>query len=223
MNEPVVIQKESEKDSIRDQAVSIGALEAIGWEEIESAIDEVDDKLWEAANDFYKLERSEENLAMLNAEVLLVIESCNNRTEYTPGKYSAIASGVLAIGIAKRMIKYQSGMKFSDVISVICSASQAIGYVKALNNVPVEFAKTTSELLSEIGKRAVSQRSDQLLKPGWIEHCQSAVKSEAEINRLEDLLNIPGYDPLITKISERSLKDWAREAGIKFRPGRPKK
>lgn len=72
------------------------------------------------------------------------------------------------------------------------------------------------------GKNAVSARLDQRLKPGWIDHCRKAVASGIKRGQLEDLLNIVGYDPMITKISRQTLRNWAKEAGFKFIAGRRK-
>lgn len=80
-----------------------------------------------------------------------------------------------------------------------------------------------SFVLSGIGINAVSHRDDQKLKPLWIEHCKKAIASNLNINTLDDLLNINGYDPSISKIAPRTLKAWARLTGITFKAGRPKK
>ncbi len=72
-------------------------------------------------------------------------------------------------------------------------------------------------------KSAVSMREDQQLKPDWIDHCMKVKASGAEIRTLADLLNVQGYKPEITKITSITLKKWAGEVGIKFKPGRPKK
>jgi hypothetical protein len=80
-----------------------------------------------------------------------------------------------------------------------------------------------SNIASKNAKKVVSCRSDQQQKAGWIEHCENAKKSGINILRLDDLFNIPGYDPLVTKISARTLKKWAKEIGIELKAGRPKK
>lgn len=84
-----------------------------------------------------------------------------------------------------------------------------------------EVEEKIAEAKSDLGKYAVSLREDQIQKPRWIEHCAKAKNSGAAINRLEDLLNIEGYDPAITKVSQRQLKAWAKEAGITLKAGRP--
>ena len=70
---------------------------------------------------------------------------------------------------------------------------------------------------------AVSHRTDQQQKAGWKAHCKMAKERGVNIATLEDLTNISGYDPLALKIAPRTLKTWAREEGIEFKPGRPKK
>ena len=77
----------------------------------------------------------------------------------------------------------------------------------------------------ESAKHAVSQRKDQQLKPGWIEHCKNAIGSGVVIAQLNDLFSIDGCNPDFKKhIDVRTLKAWAtEEAGITFKPGRPKK
>ena len=74
-----------------------------------------------------------------------------------------------------------------------------------------------------MSKHAISHRADQQQKPGWIEHCKKAKQSGTKISALDDLTNIIGYDPRLLKVSPRTLKMWAREVGIEFKPGRPKK
>lgn len=80
-----------------------------------------------------------------------------------------------------------------------------------------------SDFLSKLGKDSVSHRNDQRLKPAWIEHCSKAKLGKRPVSTLDDLLNIDGYDPALAKISARTLKAWANEAGISFKAGRPKK
>ena len=77
-------------------------------------------------------------------------------------------------------------------------------------------------VLSEKGKKAVSNRTDQQQKYGWIEHCKTVVNSGAAIANLDDLLSVAGYDPDVLKITPRTLKAWAKEAGIAFKAGRPR-
>lgn len=76
---------------------------------------------------------------------------------------------------------------------------------------------------TRFAKEAVSFRLDQQLKLGWLEHCKNAKNNGFTINRLDDLLQLEGYVPEVTKISERTLKAWAKEAGIELKAGRPKK
>lgn len=70
--------------------------------------------------------------------------------------------------------------------------------------------------------RALANRLDQQLKPGWISHCKAAAVAGREIKQLDDLLNIEGYDHRVATITPRTLKRWAGEAGITLSPGRRK-
>lgn len=70
---------------------------------------------------------------------------------------------------------------------------------------------------------ALAQREDQRLKPDFLAFCRAVKAADAEVRRLEDLLNVEGYDPRITSIQPRTLKRWASEGGITFKAGRPKK
>lgn len=78
-------------------------------------------------------------------------------------------------------------------------------------------------IIRNIAKRAVSYRQDQQLKPGWIEHCKRLIEEGVAIARLGDILDAPGYDPNLAKIQPATLRRWAREAGVRFKVGRPKK
>jgi hypothetical protein len=76
---------------------------------------------------------------------------------------------------------------------------------------------------SKRAKSAVSNRSDQILKPGWLEHCKKVLDSGIAIKTLNDLLSVEGYDPAVTKITPLTLRTWAGSVGIEFKAGRPKK
>ena len=109
------------------------------------------------------------------------------------------------------------------------------GRIKELNTGLLEIrtsAKIMSmkALLAGVGlqkttqaKKALSGRLDQQQKDGWIAHCRKAKASGATISNLDDLLSIAGYDPLALNITPRTLKTWAKEAGVGFKAGRPKK
>jgi hypothetical protein len=70
---------------------------------------------------------------------------------------------------------------------------------------------------------ALSFREDQQLKSGFQAFCRAVKASGADVKRLDDLLNVEGYDPRITSIQPRTLKKWASNEGITFKAGRPKK
>lgn len=74
-------------------------------------------------------------------------------------------------------------------------------------------------------RQLVSKRKDQILKKPFIDFCKAIVAKNDHINirTFNDLLNVEGYDPEVTKVGERTIRGWAREAGITFKPGAPKK
>lgn len=80
-------------------------------------------------------------------------------------------------------------------------------------------------VLPDIGKKTVSQRKDQQLKPQWEAHCKKAVETGVAIAQLCDLFQIEGCSTDFKRyVDARTLKRWAKEsAGIEFKPGRPKK
>ncbi len=69
---------------------------------------------------------------------------------------------------------------------------------------------------------ALAHRTDQMLKPGWLDHCRSVIQSGKAISQLADLLDVEGYDSCVTRLQPRTLKKWAREVGVTFKPGRRK-
>lgn len=70
---------------------------------------------------------------------------------------------------------------------------------------------------------ALMHREDQRLKPEFQAFCRSIKEAGVEVRTLDDLLNVEGYAPRVTSIQPRTLKKWAREEGITFKAGRPKK
>lgn len=80
----------------------------------------------------------------------------------------------------------------------------------------------TRAFVSYQAKGSVSARRDQILKPNWIAHCKAAIASGKEIETLNDLQQLQGYDPGAMTIQPATLRKWARSAGIKFKAGRKK-
>lgn len=107
-----------------------------------------------------------------------------------------------------------------DSMQACIYGRQLIGVEITLN--PVKLAELMRSHDSEKAKRSVSARQDQKLKPGWLEHCRKAIDAGIQIERLDDLLNVPGYDQEIVRIQPSTLRKWAGLAGIAFKPGRPK-
>lgn len=100
---------------------------------------------------------------------------------------------------------------------------ELLSRVEALGAVASE--KSLERLLSEQARHAVSFRLDQILKPGFIDFCKELVQSgkSGNIRTYDDLMNTPGYDCRVSRIGRRTVKEWAKSAGISFRPGAPRK
>lgn len=118
-----------------------------------------------------------------------------------------------------------------ELIDSLCLGNWAVGFLDgmpgtdAIQNqcIPCMIKEAIDTQKSLLGKTAVSHRADQQQKEGWKAHCKMAKESGVNIATLEDLTNIAGYDPLVLKVAPRTLKAWAKEEGIEFKPGRPKK
>ena len=107
-------------------------------------------------------------------------------------------------------------------IKLVSIGSSGMEIIKLLSN-SESLEKLNAKYKSYISKFVVSHRIDQKQKTGWLKHCLTVKQSGNNISRLDDLLNVAGYDASVTKISPRTLKEWASEVGIEFKPGRPKK
>lgn len=114
---------------------------------------------------------------------------------------------------------------YAEALRLLTMASESVGCIESLTG--YNFAHVKARL-ADISKKesainAVSGRDDQILKPEWLKHCKRALKEGHKIEQLNDLLGLQGYDVRLTKISASTLKKWARESGIKFKPGRKKR
>jgi hypothetical protein len=115
----------------------------------------------------------------------------------------------------------QTGMRSDEeAVFVFGLANKLIAWMQT----PASSGSPLSDaaVRSEIGLFTVSHRSDQRLKPYWLDHCKTALASGVEISTVNDLLNLEGYDPSLARISGQTLRKWAREAGVLFKAGRPK-
>ncbi len=86
------------------------------------------------------------------------------------------------------------------------------------------FSFGKKEQVKATAKHAVSHREDQILKLDWMKHVKSCVANGCKINNINDLLDIPGYDPRLSTVQAVTLKAWAKEAvpSLKFKAGRPR-
>ena len=142
--------------------------------------------------------------------------------------------------IGQLMIQMKRSQEYAEMLSKLLHSDEAsisdiqeilekqpIGATSLLYLINIERAKAPGDLekdvRSRIGKEAVSHRRDMQLKALWHKHCQHALDSGETIRTLGDLLDLPGYEPEIAGKTPETLKRWAREAGIAFSHGRPKK
>lgn len=131
----------------------------------------------------------------------------------------------LALAMALRFAADRRIDSNADALQVLCFGNWLVGMASILaSGSDLKDKRHYRELLksvkSEIGRHAVSQRLDQILKPDWLEHCRRVKESGKEVRTIYDLIN--GY-PVedIKRIGFPTLKRWAREVGFKFVSGRP--
>lgn len=133
----------------------------------------------------------------------------------------------LALAMALRFAADRRSCSTTDAVQLLCFGNWVAGMASILaSGADVKEDRHLRELIeslkSEIGKHAVSHRSDQILKPEWLEHCRRVKESGKEVRMIYDLLNdYPAEN--IKRIGLPTLKKWAREEGFLFFPGRPKK
>jgi len=144
---------------------------------------------------------------------------------------SHLVSGLDAIGTARAVLSRREAVTggackaaFLAALRSLMKATEDIGCIETLTGYRFGSIK---DRLADISKtksaiNAVSGRDDQILKPEWLKHCRKALEEGRKIEQLNDLLDLQGYDPRLTKISAVTLKKWARESGIRFKAGRKK-
>ena len=153
----------------------------------------------------------------------------------TDDLYRMLAGAMITEGEMEDDIKFLKG-QISEYVFVLTLFSDRDGDLhgaqqKAIQHLANDVGSIPARALAEgllleksaQGSNTVAQRQDQLQKPGWLDHCKKVKQSGANISTLADLTNIAGYNPLALKVAPRTLKTWAKEAGIEFKPGRPKK
>lgn len=76
---------------------------------------------------------------------------------------------------------------------------------------------------SQQARNAVSSRGDQKQKAAFAHWARGALAAGARVNTVEDLQGLPGFSTAWSRMTEKTLKKWAVDAGFKFRTGRPPK
>lgn len=76
---------------------------------------------------------------------------------------------------------------------------------------------------SQQARDAVNSRGDQKQRVEFNTWAKECLAAGASANTVEDLQGLPGFLPAWSQLTEKTLKGWARDAGFKFRTGRPPK
>jgi hypothetical protein len=76
---------------------------------------------------------------------------------------------------------------------------------------------------SQQARDAVRSRGDQKQKAEFDSWAKESLAAGASANTVENLQGLTGFNPAWSKMSEKTLKKWACDAGFKFRTGRPPK
>lgn len=72
-------------------------------------------------------------------------------------------------------------------------------------------------------RNAVKSRGDQVLKQAFMKWAEPAVSNGANAATVNDLQGLSGFKSEWSKVSEATLKAWAKEAGFQLKRGRPRK
>jgi hypothetical protein len=146
-----------------------------------------------------------------------------NKIDTGFGASELIGAGVFIL--IDRAVSLERKGRLTYSAAFMDDASQFVGYLRGFGRGDAHKIEELAKMIkSDSGKRAVSFRGDQVMKPQWQSHVKTCVERGVTVNNIGDLLNEPGYDPKISSIAPATLKSWAKEAapGLKFKAGRPK-
>ncbi|MBZ0132083.1 MAG: hypothetical protein K8F53_05675 [Rhodocyclaceae bacterium] len=76
---------------------------------------------------------------------------------------------------------------------------------------------------SQQSREAVKARRDQETKAVFLDWAKGAIAEGKKADTVNELQGLEGFNPLWSKMAEKTLKKWAVEAGFKLKSGRPKK
>ncbi len=132
---------------------------------------------------------------------------------------------IRAIETFKSAISHLCGGSFKMFAHFYALSCGHLAEFRLLKRIGRQMPQIEKVLKKRNAKNAVSMRLDQQLKQPFIDFCSSLVETGRHqgIRTLNDLLNTEGYDSAVTTVGERTIKTWAKEAGITLKAGRPKK
>lgn len=70
---------------------------------------------------------------------------------------------------------------------------------------------------------AVSRRPDQVKKAAFLPWAKALGNNGLSVKNVRELEVLPGFQAEWSGIGDETLKAWAKEAGFRFKAGRPKK
>lgn len=87
----------------------------------------------------------------------------------------------------------------------------------------IEGAKGEAENQIQQKRDAVSQRTDQKMKTAFMDWAGNAIKRGASADNVNYLQGLDGFESKWSGMTDKTLKGWAKDAGFKFKTGRPSK
>jgi hypothetical protein len=126
---------------------------------------------------------------------------------------------------------------FRGAVNQLCGENYAVflklfglscGYLaayKEMRKIGRQMPRIKKLVISQSGKKSVSNRKDIQFKQRFVSFCERLIEDKKHLNirTINDLLDLPGYEPDVLKYDRDTLKGWAKKAGIRFKPGRQPK
>ncbi len=128
----------------------------------------------------------------------------------------------------RRAIDHLYGNNLDAFVSAFGSSCSLLSKFEALKMIERKLPKFERAIKKAKASKAVSGRANVIRakeqKQPFIDFCKHLVETgrHHDIKHFDDLLNIDGYDVMVTKVATRTVKKWANEAGINFSGGRKK-
>jgi len=94
---------------------------------------------------------------------------------------------------------------------------------KAVEDARQEGAKSEKDAQSVRARNASKARGDQVEKATFLVWARDAVTAGRSVDTVNELQGMEGFDPSWSGRAEKTLKVWAKEAGLTFKTGRPKR